>query len=155
MIIEPADIAAMAWALDAARELTPIGDVPVGAVVLDANWEVIGRGANRREHDDNPAGHAELLASQDAARTLGTWRLDGCTLVVTLEPCIMCAGVLVQSRIARLVFGAFDDKAGAAGSVWDLVRDPSLNHRPVVVSGVRAQESGDLLREFFRAQRHR
>ncbi|MGO0604964.1 MAG: nucleoside deaminase [Brevibacterium sp.] len=128
-------------------------DVPVGAVVVDGDGEIIGRGHNRREVDTDPLGHAELMAISAAASARGKWRLDGCTLVVTLEPCAMCAGALVGSRIDRVVFGAFDDKAGAVGSVWDLLRDRAALHHPEVTSGVRAEESRALLREFFAAKR--
>jgi tRNA(adenine34) deaminase len=128
-------------------------DVPVGAVVIDGNGAVIGRGHNRREVDADPLGHAEVIALRGAASAKGEWRLDDCTLVVTLEPCAMCAGALVGSRIGRVVFGAFDDKAGAVGSVWDLLRDRASLHHPEVRSGVRAAESQTLLREFFAARR--
>ena len=128
-------------------------DVPVGAVVIDAAGAIIGRGHNRREVDADPLGHAELMAISAAASTRGQWRLDGCTLVVTLEPCAMCAGALVGSRIDRVVFGAFDDKAGAVGSMWDLLRDRAALHHPEVTSGVRAEEGRALLREFFAARR--
>ena len=128
-------------------------DVPVGAVVLDAAGTVIGTGRNTRERDADPTGHAEIVAMREAAASIGEWRLEGCTLVVTLEPCTMCAGALVAARIERLVFGAFDEKAGAVGSLWDVVRDRRLNHRPEVVSGVLADESAELLRDFFLTHR--
>ena len=128
-------------------------DVPVGAVVVDDGGVVIGRGHNVRERDADPAGHAELVALRAAADARGQWRLDGCTLVVTLEPCAMCASALVQARVSRLVFGAYDPKAGAVGSLWDVVRDRRLNHRPDVVTGVRADEASALLQDFF--ARHR
>ncbi len=128
-------------------------DVPVGAVVLDPDGTVIGRGRNTRERDGDPTGHAEVVAIRAAAAARGEWRLEGCTLVVTLEPCTMCAGAVVASRIERLVFGAFDEKAGAVGSLWDVVRDRRLNHRPEVVTGVLAEESTTLLRAFFAAHR--
>lgn len=143
----------MAEALDLARAAVADGDVPVGALVIDPSGVVIGRGRNTRERDGDPTGHAEIVAIREAAAARGEWRLEGCTLVVTLEPCTMCAGAIVSSRLARLVFGAFDDKAGAVGSLWDVVRDRRLNHRPEVVSGVRAAESAALLREFFAAHR--
>jgi tRNA(adenine34) deaminase len=143
----------MRLALDEARGALSTGDVPIGAVVLDPAGAVIGRGRNVREAVADPTGHAEVVAIREAARHLGEWRLEGCTLVVTLEPCTMCAGAIVLARVARLVFGAFDDKAGAVGSLWDVVRDRRLNHRPEVVSGVMGEESGRLLEEFFRAQR--
>lgn len=143
----------MSLALEEAA-LAPLhGDVPVGAVVLDAGGRVVGRGHNEREGSGDPTAHAEVLALRAAAATLGSWRLSGCTLVVTLEPCTMCAGALVLARVARLVYGASDPKAGAAGSLWDVVRDRRLNHRPEVVDGVGAQACGDLLRAFF--ARHR
>ena len=129
------------------------GDVPVGAVVVDASGTVIGTGRNTRERDNDPTGHAEIVAMREAAAALGEWRLEGCTLVVTLEPCTMCAGALVAARVQRLVFGAFDEKAGAVGSLWDVVRDRRLNHRPEVVSGVLADDSATLLRDFFLTHR--
>jgi tRNA(adenine34) deaminase len=144
---------AMRSALDEARAALATSDVPVGAVVLDSSGTVVGRGRNRREQDADPTGHAEVVALREAATARGSWRLDGCTLVVTLEPCTMCAGALVLARVDRLVFGAFDDKAGAVGSLWDVVRDRRLNHRPEVVGGVLAEESTALLLEFF--ARHR
>jgi tRNA(adenine34) deaminase len=128
-------------------------DVPVGAVVVDGDGQPVGRGVNRREADGDPTAHAEMIALRDAARSRGGWRLDGCSLVVTLEPCLMCAGALVLSRVDRVVFGAWDPKAGAAGSVWDVVRDRAVNHRVEVVPEVRAQECGELLTAFFRARR--
>lgn len=143
----------MARALELAREALADGDVPVGAVVVDGSGREIGIGRNTRERDGDPMGHAEVVALRDAAATLGGWRLDDCTLYVTLEPCTMCAGALVQARIARLVFGAWDDKAGAVGSLWDVVRDRRLPHRPEVTSGVLADESAALLRAFFRDHR--
>jgi tRNA(adenine34) deaminase len=146
-------VAAMRLALEEAREALATGDVPVGAVVLDADGRVVGRGRNVRERDLDPTGHAEVVALRAAARELGTWRLDGCTLVVTLEPCTMCAGAVVGSRVATLVFGAWDDKAGAVGSLWDVVRDRRLNHRPEVVPDVLAEESSVLLRDFFGERR--
>lgn len=139
----------MGEALDLARTTAADGDVPVGALVIDPAGVVIGRGRNTRERDGDPTGHAEIVAIREAALVRGEWRLEGCTLVVTLEPCTMCAGAIVSSRLARLVFGAFDDKAGAVGSLWDVVRDRRLNHRPEVISNVRAPESSALLREFF------
>jgi len=141
--------AAMRAALDEARAALDTGDVPIGAVVVDESGAVLGRGRNVREADADPTGHAEVVALREAARTRGEWRLPGCTLVVTLEPCTMCAGALVLARVDRLVFGAYDDKSGAVGSLWDVVRDRRLNHRPEVVSGVLAEESTVLLDEFF------
>ncbi len=125
------------------------GDVPIGAVVLGPDGAVIGRGRNVREAEADPTGHAEVVALRQAAAALGSWRLTGCTLVVTLEPCTMCAGAIVLSRVERLVFGAFDEKAGAVGSLWDVVRDRRLNHRPEVVSGVLAEEATTLIDGFF------
>jgi tRNA(adenine34) deaminase len=129
------------------------GDVPVGAVVVDPAGAVIGHGRNVREAEGDPTGHAEVLALRSAAATLGSWRLDGCSLVVTLEPCTMCAGALVLARVGRLVYGAADPKAGAVGSLWDVVRDRRLNHRPEVVPGVLADVSGELRRRFFAPRR--
>jgi len=143
----------MRLALAEAALALPSGDVPVGAVVLGPDGEVLGRGHNVREADADPVGHAEIVALRAAARELRTWRLTGCTLVVTLEPCTMCAGALVLARVSRLVLGAWDVKAGAAGSVRDVVRDRRLNHRIEVVGGVLQAECGDLLRDFF--ARHR
>jgi len=128
-------------------------DVPIGAVVLDAAGAVIGTGRNVREAEHDPTGHAEVVALRQAAAARGEWRLSGCTLVVTLEPCTMCAGAIVLSRLDRLVFGAYDEKAGAVGSLWDVVRDRRLNHRPEVVSGVLAAESTQRLDAFFRTHR--
>jgi len=130
-------------------------DVPIGALVVDEHGAVIARAANRREADEDPTAHAEILALREAARIRGRWNLTGCTLVVTLEPCTMCAGAIVLARIARVVVGAPDPKAGAAGSLYDLVREPRLNHRVELTDGVRAPECGDLLRAFFRARRAR
>ena len=145
--------AAMSAALAEARAALDSGDVPIGAVVVDAAGSVIGAGRNVREAQADPTGHAEVVALRAAAARRGEWRLDGCTLVVTLEPCTMCAGALVLARVDRLVFGAFDPKAGAVGSLWDVVRDRRLNHRPEVVGGVRADESTALLEEFFAGHR--
>lgn len=144
---------AMRAALVQARLAAATGDVPVGAVVLDADGAVVGDGRNAREALADPTAHAEMLALQAAARTLGSWRLEGCTIVVTLEPCAMCAGAVVLARVARLVFGAIDPKAGAVGSLWDLVRDRRLNHRPEVIGGVLADECSAVLREFFGTHR--
>ena len=145
----PADLAAMESALEQARLALTTSDVPVGAVVIDETGVVIGVGRNEREALCDPTAHAEVLALRAAATHRGEWRLSGCSLVVTLEPCTMCAGAAVLARVDRIVFGAHDEKAGAAGSMWDLVRDRRLNHRPEVVSGVLAEESAALLREFF------
>ena len=142
----------MREALALAREAGERGEVPVGAVAL-FEGRIVGRGANARESAKDPTAHAELLAIQEAARTLGRWRLAGVTLVVTLEPCAMCAGAMVLARIDRLVYGATDPKAGAVGSLMDLSQDPRLNHRFPVERGVLADEAGELLRAFFRARR--
>jgi tRNA(adenine34) deaminase len=139
----------MRTALVEAGRARESGDVPIGAVVVDANGSVVGRGHNVRERDGDPTGHAELVALRRAAEAQGQWRLSGCTLVVTLEPCTMCAGALVLARVDRLVFGAFDPKAGAVGSLWDVVRDRRVNHRPEVVGGVLAEECSALLDDFF------
>ena len=128
-------------------------DVPVGAIVLDSDGVVLAAAGNQREARHDPTAHAEGVALRAAGAALGRWRLDGCTLVVTLEPCTMCAGAIVLARIDRLVFGAYDDKAGAVGSLWDVVRDRRLNHRPQVVGGVLADETGALLRDFFHPHR--
>ncbi|GGS38516.1 tRNA-specific adenosine deaminase [Streptomyces griseoviridis] len=142
---------AMRLALDEARRAAVGGDVPVGAVVLSPDGtEVLAAGHNEREATGDPTAHAEVLAVRRAAERLGAWRLTGCTLVVTLEPCVMCAGALVQSRVDRVVYGARDEKAGAAGSLWDVVRDRRLNHRPEVIEGVLAADCADLLTAFFR-----
>lgn len=143
----------MALALEEARAALATGDVPIGAVVLSPEGEVIGRGRNVREAEADPTGHAEVVALRQAARARGEWRLDGCTLLVTLEPCTMCAGAIVLARLRTLVFGAYDDKAGAVGSLWDVVRDRRLNHRPEVVAGVAAEESAGLLADFFAGHR--
>ncbi|SKB06677.1 tRNA(adenine34) deaminase [Aeromicrobium choanae] len=138
----------MRRALDLAREAAAEGDVPVGAVVVHEGV-IVGEGRNTRERDADPTGHAEIVALRAAAEALGRWRLDGCTLVVTLEPCTMCAGAVVASRVDRLVFGAWDEKAGAVGSLWDVVRDRRLNHRPEVLADVLPDDSSTLLRSFF------
>jgi len=143
----------MTAALDEARAALATGDVPIGAVVLAPDGTTVGRGRNVREADHDPTGHAEVVALREAARARGEWRLDGHTLVVTLEPCTMCAGAAVLSRVERVVFGAWDPKAGAVGSLWDVVRDRRLNHRPEVLAGVLADESVALLEEFFAGHR--
>ena len=143
----------MGVALDEARAALATGDVPIGAVVLDAGGRVVGRGRNVREAEHDPTGHAEVVALREAARARGEWRLDGHTLVVTLEPCTMCAGAAVLSRVERVVLGAWDPKAGAVGSLWDVVRDRRLNHRAEVVGGVRESESVALLADFFAQHR--
>ena len=145
--------AAMRAALDEARLALASDDVPIGAVVVDAAGEIVRPGHNVRERDGDPTGHAELVACRQAAHALGQWRLSGCTLVVTLEPCTMCAGAVVLSRLDRLVFGAYDVQAGAVGSLWDVVRDRRLNHRPEVVPGVLADDCSALLDDFFAHQR--
>ncbi len=128
-------------------------DVPVGAVILNANGDLISAGNNKRELLNDPTAHAEIVAIRHAATALGNWRLDGCTIVVTLEPCAMCAGAITQSRISKVVFGAWDEKAGASGSVWDLLRDPRALHKVEVTSGVLEEECGVMLKEFFSEQR--
>ena len=142
---------AMRLALREARRAA--GDVPVGAIVLGPTGQVLGTGRNERERTGDPTAHAEIVALRQAATRLGEWRLTGCTLVVTLEPCTMCAGAAVLARVERLVYGATDPKAGAVGSLWDVVRDRRLNHRPEVISGVLAEECGELLTEFFAHRR--
>lgn len=149
------DLAAMRRALALAVEAAADGDIPVGAVVTDAAGAVIGEGRNLREATGDPTAHAEVVALRQAAAALGTWNLTGCTLTVTLEPCLMCAGALLQSHVSRLVFGAWDDKAGAAGSCYDVVRDRRLPVRAEVVAGVEADAASTLLRAFFEAQRDR
>ena len=148
-----ADDAAMIRALALADRAGSEGDVPVGAVVIDAGGMIIGEGRNLREQTGDPTAHAELVALRAAAHRLGRWNLEGCSLVVSLEPCVMCAGAVLQSRIARVVFGAWDDKAGAAGSMYDLLRDRRLPYRAEVIGGVRADEALGLLRAFFAARR--
>jgi tRNA(adenine34) deaminase len=143
----------MGVALDAARQALDAGEVPIGAVVLSAAGDVIATAGNEREATHDPTAHAEVLALRRAGAVLGSWQLRDCALVVTLEPCSMCAGAAVLARVARVVFGAWDPKAGAGGSVWDGLRDRRLNHRPEVITGVRADESTALLTEFFQARR--
>lgn len=143
--------AAMQVALDLAE--APGLEMPIAAVVFGPDGQVLGTGVNRRERDRDPTAHAEILALREAGAATGDWRLTGCTLAVTLEPCTMCAGAIVLARLERLVFGAFDDKAGAVGGLWDVVRDPRLNHRVEVVAGVREAESAALLTDFFRGKR--
>jgi len=153
--VDPRYAGWMARALDLAAAAGRAGDVPVGAVVLSGAGEVIGEGANIREAQSDPTGHAEVVALRAAARHTGSWRLVDCTLVVTLEPCPMCAGAMLLARVATVVFGAWDPKAGACGSVWDLARDRRANHRVEVVGGVREQECGRLLLDFFAERRLR
>ena len=143
----------MAAAIAEARLAPTHGDVPIGAVVVDGSGTVVARAHNERELSGDPTAHAEVLALRRASAERGSWRLDDCTLVVTLEPCTMCAGALVLARVARLVFGAYDPKAGAVASLWDVVRDPRLNHRPDVVGGIAEDECGALLRDFFAPHR--
>jgi tRNA(adenine34) deaminase len=150
-VTEPA--AAISAALEQARAALTVGEVPIGAVVLDASGRVVATGYNEREIGHDPTAHAEILALRRAGAVLGSWHLEGCTLAVTLEPCTMCAGAIVLARVARLVFGAWDPKAGAVGSLWDVVRDRRLNHRPEVVGGVAEDECGALLVDYFAAKR--
>ena len=146
---EPAMRAALAEAAAAART----ADVPVGAVILDAHGKVVARGRNRREADGDPTAHAEIVAIRAAARAVGSWRLDGLTLVVTLEPCTMCAGAITVARLSRLVYGAADPRAGAVGSLWDVVRDQRLAPVPEVIGGVLADECLKIIRTFFSERR--
>ena len=140
---------ALATACDALKS----GDIPVGAAIFNASGELIAVGHNERELHNDPTAHAEVVALRRASEKLGTWRLDELTLVVTLEPCGMCAGAIAQSRIKRLVFGSFDEKYGAVGSVWDLLRDPRAIYKPEVLSGVLEKECGELLTDFFTTKR--
>ena len=144
----------MEEALALAEEAAAAGEIPVGAIVVDRDGNVIGRGRNRRESGD-PLGHAELIAISEAARTMGDWRLEGTTMVVTLEPCAMCAGALVNARVERLLFGAYDPKAGFCGTLGNLVQDERLNHRLLVEGGFMAERSRALLQSFFRELRRR
>jgi tRNA(adenine34) deaminase len=152
---EPAMRLALAEAVAAGQEVIGTGpdDVPVGAVILDEAGTILARARNQREAGRDPTAHAEIVAIRRAAAVLGRWRLTGLTLVVTLEPCTMCAGAVTLARLARLVYGAEDAKAGAVGSLWDVVRDRRLNHRPEVIGGVLADECGAVLRDFFAARR--
>jgi tRNA(adenine34) deaminase len=140
----------MRAALDVARIASQTGDVPVGAIVINAEGVVVGKGFNEREANNDPTAHAEIVAIRSAASRLQKSRLDGCTLIVTLEPCAMCAGAIAQSRISKVVFGAWDEKAGAVGSVWDVLRDPRSIFKVEVVSGVLEAECAELLTEFFK-----
>ncbi len=144
----------MQQAILLAKETAIKGDVPVGALVVNDAGNVIGQGANLREQNNDPTAHAEIVAIRDAAKKIGNYRLDELTMVVTLEPCGMCAGAIAQSRIKRLVFGAFDKKAGAVGSVWDLLRDTRAIYNPEVIGGVLAAESSSTLRDFFKNYRN-
>ncbi|KJK57145.1 CMP deaminase [Saccharothrix sp. ST-888] len=143
----------MRLAIAEAALATATGDVPVGALVFGPDGTVIGRGHNEREAIGDPTAHAEMVAIRQAAEQVGEWRLSGCTLVVTLEPCTMCAGAIVLSRLDRVVYGALDEKAGATGSLFDVVRDRRLNHRPEVIWGVLAEDCAEQLRAFFDTQR--
>lgn len=149
----PGDDAAMTRALTLAAEAARAGEVPVGAVVTDAGGRVLGEGRNLREATADPTAHAEIVALRAAADACRSWNLEGCTLTVTLEPCLMCAGAILQARVGRVVFGAWDQKAGAAGSVYDVLRDRRLPVRAEVVGGVRESEAAALLGEFFDARR--
>jgi len=144
---------AMGVALEEARAAGSAGEIPIGAVLLDSNDDILAVSGNRRERDIDPTAHAEVIVMREAALQLGTWRLTGCSLVVTVEPCPMCAGASVLARIDRLVFGAWNEEYGASGSRWDLVRDRRLNHRIEVISGIRADEGAALVREFLADQR--
>ncbi|HEV8659574.1 MAG TPA: nucleoside deaminase [Thermoanaerobaculia bacterium] len=137
-----------------AEEAGAAGEIPIGAVIVDRHGKIIGRGRNRRESGD-PLGHAEIYAIGEAARAIGDWRLEGTTMVVTLEPCAMCAGALVNARVERLIFGAYDPKAGFCGSLGNLVQDPRLNHRLEVIGGFEEERARDLLQRFFRNLRNR
>ncbi|MCC2594511.1 tRNA adenosine(34) deaminase TadA [Tessaracoccus sp. OS52] len=143
----------MRLAIEQARQALTHGDVPIGAVVLGPDGAVLAAAGNERELTGDPTAHAEVVAIRRAAAALGEWRLEDCTLVVTLEPCTMCAGAIVAARLSRLVFGAFDPKAGAVSSLWDVVRDPRLNHRPQVTSGILADDCAELLLDFFNDRR--
>lgn len=148
-----ADRTAMQRALVLAAEAAADAEIPVGAVVLDAQGRMLAEGRNTRETTHDPTGHAEVVALRAAAAALGSWNLDGCTLVVTLEPCLMCAGAILQARVGRVVFGAWDDKAGAAGSMYDVLRDRRLPYRAEVIGGVDEVASTALLRDFFAQRR--
>jgi len=151
--IRPDDDRALAVALDQARLALADGDVPIGAVVVSADGAVVAVGRNRREVDGDPTAHAEMVALRAAAAVTGEWRLSGMTLAVTLEPCPMCAGAAWLSRVDRVVFGAWNPEYGAAGSLWDVLRDGRLNHRPEVIGGVREAECAELLNGFFAQRR--
>ena len=151
--ISAADLDAVGLALDAARGAVETADVPIGAVLLDRSGSVVASAHNAREQTSDPTAHAEVLVLRAAGAALGSWQLSGCTLAVTLEPCTMCAGAIVLARVGRVVFGAWDPKAGAAGSLYDVLRDRRLNHRPEVVGGVRQAECAALLDTFFAGKR--
>ena len=140
-------------AIAIARKATSTGDVPVGAIIINADGVIIGRGSNEREAENDPTAHAEIVAIRSAANRLQNSRLDGTTLIVTLEPCAMCAGAIAQSRISNLIFGAWDQKAGAVGSIWDVIRDPRALHKMNVTAGIREVECAKLLSDFFEGQR--
>jgi tRNA(adenine34) deaminase len=143
----------MQQAISLAKETAVKGDVPVGALVVDESGNLVGQGANLREQENDPTAHAEIVAIRNTAKKIGNYRLDELTMVVTLEPCGMCAGAIAQSRIKRLVFGSFDEKYGAVGSVWDLLRDSRAIYKPEVLSGVLENECAQLLSDFFTAKR--
>jgi tRNA(adenine34) deaminase len=143
----------MQQAIGLARGASNFDDVPVGALIVNEQGEVLATGQNLRGKDNDPTAHAEMVAIKNAGNKIGNWRLDDLTLVVTLEPCVMCAGAIAQSRMKRLVFGAFDEKAGAVGSIWDVLRDPRALNRPEVVSGVLADQCALLLKDFFNKKR--
>ena len=143
----------MQQAIELARGASNFDDVPVGAIIVNEHGEILATGQNLREKDSDPTAHAEMVAIKNAGKKIGNWRLDDLTLVVTLEPCVMCAGAIAQSRMKRLVFGAFDEKAGAVGSIWDVIRDPRALTKVEVVSGVLADECAVLLKDFFNKKR--
>ena len=143
----------MDQAIEIARQGIATGDVPVGAIVVNKDGQIIGQGSNEREANNDPTAHAEIVAIRSAASRIKNSRLDGCTLIVTLEPCAMCAGAIAQSRISNLIFGAWDEKAGAVGSVWDVIRDPRALHKVNVTAGIRDSEFAKLLTDFFEGQR--
>ena len=143
----------MQQAIELARQASKFDDVPVGALIVNEQGEVLATGQNLREKDNDPTAHAEMVAIKNAGNKIGNWRLDDLTLVVTLEPCVMCAGAIAQSRMKRLVYGAFDEKAGAVGSIWDVIRDPRALTKVEVVSGVLADECAVLLKDFFNKKR--
>ena len=143
----------MDQAIVIAKKATTTGDVPVGAIVVDKDGVIIGQGSNEREANNDPTAHAEIVSIRNATSRIQSSRLDGCTLIVTLEPCAMCAGAIAQSRISHLIFGAWDEKAGAVGSVWDVIRDPRALYKINVIAGVRESECAKLLTDFFESQR--
>jgi tRNA(adenine34) deaminase len=148
------DDEAMREAIALATAAAAMAEAPIGCVILNAAGEIIGRGHNRRESDSDPTAHAEIIALKQAAQTLGSWRLIGCTLFVTLEPCPMCAGAIVNARVDRLVYGASDPKAGAVRTLYQICDDPRLNHRVAITAGLMAEECGELLRRFFQSRRN-